>query len=257
MSEDRDGADGSDGAGDLDALDDLLGLDPDAGDELDPEPQGEVTEDQPPPQPQPPPQTRGQRRVQALQTRLKAQEDENRRLRDAWLNQQRQPPPQPDPYRTAEVQRLEAERVSLMSPAEAAQHYAAQAEQRMNSQFHAARFEVGDLLDRQSFQQLMREEPLFRKYADQVDEMLRVARQNGNNPTREALANQLLAQQVRENTRTQSERQRRRGREAIARQTTQPGNGTRSTAAAARRGEADDHDAVVERLKNTRLGDVW
>jgi hypothetical protein len=151
---------------------------------------------------------------------------------------------------------MEAERVAQMMPHEQAQYYARQSEDRMNAQFLRARLEVGDLIDRQSFAQLQREEPLARQWADQIEQMLTLARNQGQNPTREALYNQLLAQEVRNKTRREGERQRRNGRAAIERQTTAPGGG-RSTASTPRRQTADDYDSVVNRLKNTRLGDIW
>jgi hypothetical protein len=165
------------------------------------------------------------------------------------------PPPQPD-YRSVEAERAEQERVAQLMPHEQAIYYANQAERRMQAQYTQARIEVGDMFDRQSYQQLCRDEPLARQWAGQVEQMLQIARNSGANPTREALYNQLVAQQVRERTRKAATTQRRNGRQAIERQTTQPGN-SRSTVAPSRGNREDDYDAVVERLRNTRLGDVW
>jgi hypothetical protein len=242
--------------GDLDQLDDLLGLEPEeAPPELDDaEPEG--AEPQAPSQAPP---TRGERRIQALRNRLKEQEDENRRMREAWAQSMARPPapaPMPDYTQSVELQRQEAERVAQMMPHEVAAHYAAQAERRMQEQYARARIEVGDMFDRQSYQQLCREEPMARQLSAQVEQMLQMARQSGNNPTREALYNQLVATQVRDRTRKAAATQRRNGRQAIERQTTQPGN-SRSTVAPSRGNREDDYDAVVERLRNTRLGDVW
>jgi hypothetical protein len=255
MSDERDLA--PDDAG-LDDLDDLLGLEPEPEDAaLDEQPaaedHGEPVE---PPAPRPP--SRSKQRFDLLRSRLKEQEDENRKLRDAFLRSTQMPQQQTpvDPYRNAEMQRLESERVASMMPHEQAQYYAQQSEQRMSNQLARARLEVGDILDRQNFAQIQREEPMARRWADDVEQMLSMARQQGQNPTREALYQQLLAQHVRERSKKEGERQRRNGRAAIQRQTTQPGNG-RSTVAPARRGQGDDYEAVVDRLRNTRLGDVW
>jgi hypothetical protein len=257
LSEDHGTEQGSE-AGDLDQLDDLLGLEPE-GDAPPPElddagPDG-AAEPQAPPQPP----SREQRRVQALRNRLKDQEDENRRMREAWAQSVARPAPapQPDYTQSAEYQRQEAERVAQMLPHEQAQYYASQTERRVQEQIARARIEFGDVFDRQSYQQLCRDEPMARQLAGQVEQMLGLARSQGHNPTREALYNQLLAQQVRDRTRKAAATQRRNGRQAIERQTTQPGN-SRSTVASNRgRGGDDDYDAVVERLRNTRLGDVW
>jgi hypothetical protein len=256
LSEERDDVDDLDAADDRTALDDLLDLEPESGSEP------EETESEAPSRQQPDgarQQPRaGDRTITALRRTVRRQEEDNRRLRanvDQLLTTSRQP--QPDPYRNAENARQEAERVAQMMPHEQAQYYAGQAEQRMTQQLMRARLEVGDTIDRQNFAAVQRDEPLARRWANQIEEMLGVARTQGSNPTREALYNQLLAQQVRDRTKRDGDRQRVAGRRAIARETTQPGGG-RSTAAPPRRnGAADDYDSVVDRLRNTRLGDVW
>jgi len=251
MSEERPVADGD--AGEVDELLDDL----EATDEAAELPELE-SGDEPAPQPEESPQRN--RAIRQMRDRLRQEREDNRRLRasvDQLLVQQRQQP-QIDPYRAAEAQRLEQERIAQMMPHEQASYFAAQAEGRMRNEYMRARLEVADLLDRQGWQQLCRDEPHFRKYSEQVESMLAMARNQGQNPTRETLANLLLAQEVRERSKRSAATQRRNGRAAIARETTVPGSG-RSTAAPARggRGAADDYDAVVQRLRNTRLGDAW
>jgi hypothetical protein len=257
VSEERDDADDLGTADDQAALDDLLDLEPQEAPEPD-----ETGEE--PPRRAPdggagaPREPRENRTIRAMRARMKQQEEDNRRLRanvDNLLSTSRQPAP--DPYRNAEAQRLEAERVAQMMPHEQAQYYAGQAEQRMQNQLLRARIEVGDIIDKQNFAAVQREEPLARRWSSQIEEMLGQARQQGSNPTREALYNQLLAQQVRDRTKKDGDRQRAAGRRAIARETTQPGGGRSTVAPARRNGAADDYDAVVDRLRNTRLGDVW
>jgi hypothetical protein len=256
LSEERDAVDDLGSADDQADLDDLLDLEPEQGSE--PEETGEEA-----PQPRRPDggtqrEPRENRVIRTMRTRLRQQEEDNRRLRanvDNLLATSRQPPP--DPYRNAENARQEAERVAMMQPHEVASYYAGQAEQRMTQQLLRARLEVGDTIDRQNFSAVQREEPLARRWASQIEEMLGVARTQGSNPTREALYNQLLAQNVREKTKRDGDRQRVAGRRAIARETTTPGGGRSTVAPARRNGAADDYDAVVDRLRSTRLGDVW
>jgi hypothetical protein len=261
VSEERDDADDLGTADDRTALDDLLDLEPEEDSQA-PEREDVAEGDQPRRAPdggaQREREPRENRTIRAMRARMKQQEEDNRRLRanvDNLLATSRQP--QPDPYRNAEAQRLEAERVAQMMPHEQAQYYAGQAEQRMTQQLMRARLEVGDTIDRQNFSAVQREEPLARRWGSQIEEMLGQARQQGSNPTREALYNQLLAQQVRDKTKRDGDRQRVAGRRAIARETTQPGGGRSTVAPARRNGAADDYDAVVDRLRNTRLGDVW
>lgn len=257
MSEERASSEAGDDT-DLDTLDDLLGLEPE---EDAPAEEGEreqpVEEEQQPARR--PPQSRGEHRVMQLRNKLREQEEENRRLRDAVLNQTRQPAyiPQPDPYRQAELDRQEAERVAQMMPHEAAAYYSSKAEQRMGQQLLQGRLEVADILDRQSFQQICRDEPMAGKLRDQVETLLSQARRNGSNPTREAIYNQLLAAQVRPRmNNAELTRARRQGRAAIARQTTQPGGG-RSSVTQQRNGRAEESDAEFEaRLRRVRIGDL-
>jgi hypothetical protein len=257
LSEERDDVDDLDAADDRTALDDLLDLEPESGSEPEETESEEPSRQQPDGARQQP--RAGDRTITALRRTVRRQEEDNRRLRqnvDSLLATSRQQP-QPDPYRNAEAQRQEAERVAMMQPHEQAQFYAGQAEARMTQQLMRARLEVGDTIDRQNFAAVQREEPLARRWGNQIEEMLNLARQQGSNPTREALYNQMLAQQVRDKTKRDGDRQRVAGRRAIARETTTPGGG-RSTAAPPRRnGAADDYDAVVDRLRNARLGDVW
>lgn len=259
MSDERDDADDLGTADDRTALDDLLDLEPEEDSQA-PE-REDVAEGDQPPRRAPDGGTREPREnrtIRAMRARMKQQEEDNRRLRanvDQLLTTSRAP--QPDPYRNAENARLEAERVAQMMPHEQAQYYAGQAEQRMNQQLMRARLEVGDTIDRQNFAAVQREEPLARRWGSQIEEMLNLARTQGSNPTREALYNQLLAQQVRERTKRDGDRQRAAGRRRIAQETTQPGGGRSTVAPARRNGAADDYDAVVDRLRNTRLGDVW
>jgi hypothetical protein len=258
VSEERDDADDLGTADDRTALDDLLDLEPEEE-----APERDESGEEPPRRApdggaQREREPRENRTIRAMRARMKQQEEDNRRLRanvDNLLATSRQPAP--DPYRNAENARQEAERVAQMMPHEQAQYYAGQAEQRMTQQLMRARLEVGDTIDRQNFSAVQREEPLARRWGSQIEEMLGQARQLGSNPTREALYNQLLAQQVRDKTKRDGDRQRVAGRRAIARETTQPGGGRSTVAPARRNGAADDYDAVVDRLRSTRLGDVW
>lgn len=239
----------------LDALDDLLGIDPDEPVE-EPEEQPEQQEAEKPAQP-----SRATRRIQATVARQKELEAENRRLRDAILQNRPQVPqhPQVDPYQQAQAQRLEEERVAQMMPHEVAQYYAHKAQREMQGQLVSAEVRVGDYLDRQAFREICREEPLAERFKDQVEDLLARARQQGQNLTREVIYNQLLANEVRsKRTKSAVTQARKQGQRAIARETVQPGM-ARSTATPARRGQADDNSyaAVVARLKNVTVGEVW
>jgi hypothetical protein len=249
MSEERVGDD----ADELDILDDLLGIEPNEDEATEAE-TPEETEGEPEPRRRPVP-----RRIKVLHERLKAQESENAQLRNRLLQAPVQQPVQQqvDPYRQAEMQRVEAERVAQMMPHEQAQYYASQAEQRVQQQLFRSSLETRDMLDRQLYSQLAQQEPMAARLTTEVENTLAQARQMGMNPTREAIYNLLIGQEVRTRAKKQTETQRRRGRAQIAAQTTQPG-GARSTAAGGRSRRGEDTDADLDaRLRSVTLRDVW
>jgi hypothetical protein len=243
----------ADDADEFDILDDLLGVDDAEADDRSEEIQEET---EPEPQPQPQPRTR--RRILALRERLQRQEAENRQLRDRLLQAPvQQPVQQGDPYRQAEMERQEAERVAQLMPHEQALYYSRQAEQRMQYQLLRQNLESRDMFDRQLFNSLCQQEPMAARLADEVESTLAQARALNMNPTREAIYNLLVGSEVRNRAKKQVESQRKKGRAQIAAQTTQPG-GTRSTAAASRTRAAQDRDAGLDdRLRKATVGDSW
>lgn len=259
MSEDRAGASGPDDAEDLDILDDLLAEEVDGAEEPEADLEPETpTEDRPAEERRKP--SSRQRAIIALRGRLEREEAERRRLQadyERLLTQQQQVAAAPsDPYRQAQIDQQEAERVAQMMPHQQAEYYTNRAEQRLQQQMLRAQVQTADMMDRQAYQALAREEPAAARYADQVEQMLALARRQNMNFSREALYNQIIAQEVRTRAKKQAEAQRAKGRREIAAQTTQPGGG-RSTAAAPRRAR-DDTDADLDaRLRNVTLGEVW
>lgn len=253
MSEEHVGNETGD-ADDLDILDDLLGVEPDEAEPEAEAPAEEETEAEPQPR-----QPRTQRRIVALRDRLRQQETENRELRNRLLQTPvQQPVQQVDPYRQAEMERIEAERVAQMMPHEQAQHYARKSEERFQQQLLRSNLETRDMLDRQLFVQLAQQEPMAARLQTEVENTLQQARAQGMNPTREAIYNLLIGQEVRSRAKKQTETQRRRGRAQIAAQTTQPG-GARSTAASVRnsRRASDEEAGLDDRLRKVTVGDVW
>jgi hypothetical protein len=250
MSDERDGED-------LDILDELLEpeLDDEAVEAEEGEPSGEEQEEEQP-QEQRRPSSR-QRAILRMRERLKQESEENRRLRDQLLTQTRQPAaPPPDPYRRVEEERQEAERVAQMMPHEQAAYYARKTEQQFSQQLMRQNLETRDLFDRQIYQSLCAQEPMAQRLANEVENTLAQARNQGMNPTREAIYNLLVGQEVRNRAKKQTDRQRKNGQARIAAQTTQPG-GSRSTAAGGRRAAADPDAGLEDRLRKVTVGDAW
>ena len=263
MSEDRNAGQQPD---ELDTLDEDLDLD----EELPPEDEpvdGEPLAEEPPvaaePEPRRGPRTPEERRVHALRQRAREAETENRRLRtlqEQLLTQPRQPAPQqPDPYRQVEADRLEAERVAMMAPHEVAAYYANRSEQRVQQQIYRAQIEAGDRIDKLTFRQIMATEPAAKRLETQVEQELANHRQQGMNPTREAIYDLLVGREVRQRAQRQTATQRAAGARRIASQQTAPGGTARSGVAAdrgRRRSEASD-EALDARLKSVTVGDAW
>ena len=225
-------------------------------------PDGAPPEDRQPPTDSPPLRlSREQRRIQTLRQRTRDQESEIRRLRQVQeqaLTQTRQPAPQIDPYRQAEIDRQEAERVQMMAPHEVAQFYAGKMANQLQQQIARQNVEMADRMDRQGFENFAASRPAARRMASQIEAGLAEARQAGMNPTRQAIYHLLLGRQVDEQSARQTPVQRRNGQQRIASQRTQPGT-PRSNAAPASRGRRgeDSDEAMVARLKSVTVGDVW
>jgi hypothetical protein len=261
LSEEREPIDSAGGDAEDDGiLDDLLGIEPDEPEDTpeDQEPGQLGDQEVPPAQP-----SRASRRVSALRNRLKDQESENQRLRsdiERIIAQTRQPAaPQIDPYRQAEIQRQENERLAMMQPHE----IAAYTEQKLRNEFQGQRLqdriELRDLIDKQMFDGLKARNKLAQRFGPQVEELLVAARNQNMNPTREILLKALVGQEVMEKADRQAADLRRRGARQIAAQTTQPGGGRSTVGNGGRRAvrEEDSDEAFERRLRNTTLGDAW
>src|SRR6266566_5701719 len=199
MSEERVGTESGEGD-DLDEIQDeiLEELDEAEGEDPQGEPEPEGSEGQQP-EPQPRQPSRAERRIAALRKDRREQAEEIRRLRqqqDQMLSQTRQPPPQPDPYRQAEIDRQETERVALMAPHEVAAYYANRSEQRVQQQLARLSVENADRLDRISYENFSASRPAAQRMATEVETVLSEARQAGMNPTRQAVYHLLLGRQV-------------------------------------------------------------
>jgi hypothetical protein len=222
--------------------------DPDPGPEGDPQPPagGDAGGDRQTRQP-----SRAERRIRALTQQI---EDERRQRQtlEQQLTQLRTPP-LPDPRAQAAAEQAELERVQMMAPHEVAQYYARRSEERVQQTLLRSQLETRDLMDRQSFAAVQRQEPIAKRLADKVEQTLAQARSQGMNPTREAILNLLVGQEIRDKARQQIESQRRRGARQIAAQTTQPGS-PRSNVPS-ERGRHDDNSiaAIERRLENVIL----
>ena len=202
------------------------------------------------------------RRIQALRESRKQREEENRQLRaelDRLRMQQPVPQPQADPYRAAEEARREAEQVALMAPHEVAAYYAQKAERTMQAQLARQSVETSDRIDRMMWSQIRSSEASARRLDSQVESYLAQARSQGMNPTREAIYNLLIGQEVRAKQGRQTEAQRRGAARRVASQTTRPG--TPRNGAAPQQRPRDDSDEALIAIQSRRPSlvflDIW
>lgn len=234
-------------------------LDPDPAlgdlDDEPPEPDAEPDEpedDQPDPDEPPPPQTRRQRQ-EGNRAELERQRTENAELRGrlAALEQQRQPPP--DPQAQQRALEAEYERISLLNPVEqeAARHALYRRDLAQQAAVSAERSDVA------AFAQLQTIEPAARRLATQVEQTVAQLRSQGiTGINREGIYNYLLGQEMRQRASREGTRQRRNGEANVRRQTTRPGSG-RSGVAATPGGRGREQSADDERLlRGTRVSDV-
>lgn len=220
-------------------------------DEAEPTDEGEAPEGDLPAEPAEP-----QGRLERRPGRIERARAEARREREARIRleaelaaMRRQPPPQIDPMAAQRAHQAELERIQLMPPDQQVTALFAYNEQRalMREQARQAHFE--DQLDRQAFAQLVRSDPTARRLEGQVEQIRR------ENPTvgREVILDYLVGKEVREKARAAASRQRRVGRAAVQRETTQPGS-PRSTEANPRaRGETGEYAAYRRRLATYRF----
>lgn len=262
MSEERIAQESGDDAEDLGILDELLGIEPDEPDtgsqEQEPDDGDEgATADQPPPPPR-----RDGRTIRAIRAREQEHREEKARLQrqiDQLISQTRSPVAlPPDPYRQAELNRQEQERLALMAPHEIAAYTEDKLRREWTQQRINDQVQIGDLIDRNTFETLKSRSKVAEKYAAQVETMLIELRQRGQNFPREVILKQIIGDEVMKKAGEQLETARRRGARQIAAQTTQPGAGRNGAADTRRTTRRNDPDAGLdERLRSVTVGDAW
>lgn len=221
--------------------------------EPEPEPEDEPLEPEDEQQPEPGQQrqpSRAQRRIQALDERLRAAEAERDQLRQRFMQQ---PMPQPapvDPAAQAAAAQAEAERVALLPLDQQVQYWVRKQMEPLQQLTVRQQIDMHDRLDRTNFEGLQTRYPAAKRLAPQVEQALVQYRAQGMNPPREAIFKFLVGQEVLEKQEQALQKQRRTGQRQLAAQTTQPG-AIRS--GVARPGRQDDNS--IEAIER-RLGDI-
>lgn len=153
--------------------------------------------------------------------------------------------------RQAEDAAAERERLALMSPEEKADYRISKAERAFEQRLAQADFRAEDRADKADFRLLCAEDKAVAAVASEVEAELVSMRSQGRNVPREALANFIIGRRARERAKAAGTKQRRKGQEAIRRETAKPGRGRSDTASDRRQSTRGDTQAA----RLARLGD--
>lgn len=156
--------------------------------------------------------------------------------------------------RQAESAEQERDRVALMTDAERYEHYRTKDRQESDRRFGQLQFETWEREDKREFRDLCRDEPLYGKVKDRVEELYERMKGMGKPVGREILAKQAIADMVLERSKTAKTKQQRRGAESVRRETTRPARAAGGVASPrARRGNEDTPEARRRRLENITI----
>lgn len=175
--------------------------------------------------------TRGERRFQALTEAARAAEERAARAErqvQEFLQNQRQQQQQTDP-------RLEQERLALMTPEERIEYRFQQSEERHRRETAAMEARMADQADQTRYQARAANNPIYAKYADEVETAHQDLRSKGQFVAREAILKFKLGEKMLERALTAAPKQRKQGKQNIERQRTRPVSGRQDVAADRRR----------------------
>lgn len=212
-----------------------------------PEPEPEEEPQRPPQQP-PKPQSRAARRIQSLTGEVKTLK---RQLGDLQRR-----PAAPDPAAAArqEQQEREAEERVLLTndPAQISRFFAERETKKADQRLNGALFHMLDANDRSTFELAAQRNTALASVADEVEERLATARQQGMNPQRVAIARMILGERLEKRAGAAKTRQTTRATARNQRQVARPGN-PRGDVQTSRRQSADTHAARAKRLDESGL----
>lgn len=248
IDEAEDHAEAEDGEGD--AVD-AEGERDDADGDVEPEEEGDEPRDVAP--------QRGRARDTIRSLRQRSQEAERRttelqRQVDELRNQRQ---PAFDPAAAQRAEQEEIERISMLPPLE--QTAAILAKVRREQQQQAAQIELRsfDRTDSANWRDIQRTEPSARRLGPEVERILNLRRSQGDYSLgREDIYNHLYGKELRERRAAAAPKQRQRAAQRVRGQTVRPGRAGGDVARSVRNGR-DEDAAREDRLRNTRVGDIF
>lgn len=157
-----------------------------------------------------------------------------------------------DPQAAARAEQEWYQSLELMTPAEQARQIMTRGRQEFAQHFQALQFQSNDRLDKQAYDAQARINPIFKKYAPDVERVLAAERAAGRNPDREVILDVLYGREMRQRAERAAPAQRRAGAARGAAQRTQP-TGARSTVAPGSRRPAPGSAEADEALINAAI----
>jgi hypothetical protein len=143
----------------------------------------------------------------------------------------------------------EQARLALMTTEERIEYRLNKAEQRHQREMNVTRFQAADMADRAAYESKAAYEPRFKKYASEVETLLRQERQAGRDFPRETILSFVLGQKVLQGERSR-EAAAKAGKDRIKAQTTRADSGRSDRAAPRERtGQGDSIRDLERRLE--------
>lgn len=166
--------------------------------------------------------SRAQTRIQTLRREAEEARDRasrfERELQEARAEQQRRA--------TQMTPEQEAEKLLLMTPEERSDYKLNKALAEMRREQQMAAFRAEDMADQTAFQAKAQSDPLYRKYADRVEQQRQEFLKQGQAIPREQLFYWMVGKEaVAARTSKGAQRQKRQAQDNVRRQTVAPGNG--------------------------------
>lgn len=219
------------------------------------EPEGDGSQEEPAEEPRErAPRTRSQGRRERQAAAIRESREQISRL-ERELLQLRQQATQPriDPYEQQRRDQAEREQVALMPLEQQAQYWTNRSEQRVAQALAQQRFELADQIERASWEQSCRADPMRRRYMSKVEETLNSYAPGQVRPPREVVFRYLIGDEIDRKRSADGGRQRNQAARRVRGQTTQPSNG-RSDGARARTQGANGQDNSLEALRRRVYG---
>lgn len=208
----------------LDAADETGDAEDDQGadDSAEDDDQEAVDDGEPPRRP-----SRAQTRIQRLARETREANERATRLEREMAELRAAQRPQQAAGETPEAR---AARRALLSPEEAMREDLRESEARINSQLQTLAVQQRDARDETAYNGILRDAPHLRKYAPEVDKMLREMQAQGQWAPREALLDIAVGRAVRQAAAKRGPDARKEGQRKIAQQRTKPANTRGDTA---------------------------